>query len=194
MKKILYLLIMIVSLSFMVSASPPALTRVKISKIPLRGKKIYTKKVSPKGKGYRYRTQSKTNKKRTFTTKPRKIKDFTPRKNTSGKKVIQKEYPSQPSVDRKPLMGNLGSFPKGNYKKTQIFSEEIAEWIHSAEVYHTLLELLEALYELGSDSDSDSDSSDDSDEDGYTYSDTIVVDSTKAVQVVLYLKPINLQQ
>ena len=209
MKKILYLLIMIVSLSFIVSASPQMLRPFKLLKPPppkppkiptinLRGINIPTRIVdergrnfNPRRKGYESPIVVTINPPRTKVLTAPKIPGPSP---VTDKRFLESQKKSliHRHLFNNPLMRNLGSFPKENYKKTLFFSEEIAEWIHSAEVYHTLLELLEAIFELGSDSDSDS--SDDSDEDGYVYSDTIVVDSTKAVQVVLYLKPINLQQ
>lgn len=190
---------MIVSLSFIVSASPPALKPFKPPKPPkppyitLRGRNIPIKRVSPRGKVDR---TPKTYQSFSHPIDKVKTLDLTVQKSYDSP-LPEEKYSSiideidLSEIGNPPIVYFWSTF-KENYKKTLFFSEEIAEWIHSAEVYHTLLELLEALYELGSDSDSDS--SDDSDEDGYTYSDTIVVDSTKAVQVVLYLKPINLQQ
>ena len=196
---------MIVSLSFIVSASPPVpkpkTKPFNFSSMKFKGKKIHIKEVPKRGRGKRkpITYQSPT----VITIKEPIRKDLTAPKTPTFSPEPEKGFDSmieditnenslQHSIFRNPILDFFGPSSEEKSKISYTFPKEIAEWIHSAEVYHTLLELLEAIFEIGSDSDSDS--SDDSDEDGYTYSDTIVVDSTKAVQVVLYLKPINLQQ
>ena len=190
MKKILYLLVMIVSLSFMVSASPPT-PKPKIVK--LRGVNIPMKKVSLRGKGFST-SRSAYQKPTVITLKKPKPKNLTPPKNDIFRiPLLPEEKPLSeiikdidPSVNGFPPLDYSRPYPQFKYyEKTQIFTKKIAEWIHSAEVYHTLIELIEALYELSSDSDSSDDSY------NCIYSDTIVYDSTKAVQVVLLMKPIN---